>query len=530
MVHSGSTSPMKTTPSASPHLTVPVTAPPLQADPLVSPSGDTTDQDLNQSPDTFHSTDLTSNSDLTQPCTPTPADAEPPVVTLAKALAYNSSPASSLSSTPIPTPAQGSVNGRTSGRKRTPKACDCCGPNSTGHHVRTSGRGRGRGRGRGKGRGASSELWDTPKRKVRGQLTHIKSFDLTKEKVKEAEDEDDRNEEVQTTETTVIVANTQSQMLVALPISGSLQDGPIRSSAAPVKGDMQNKEDTLVEGSVVTGIGGKEGGNGKDVEMRLSGMAGRGATVVGGRGMGKVGGTPASKIEVEGGIKRGGLGCVVNSSKTYALPQLVFVQRHGPNKDAEMDHREPDPSSVKTLLGNGETVNLSDTEPEEEAKEDMIMSEMENGLPSYSRQSGPASESGSPQYLESEMQVDQTPDKTNSVSVPVTLSNGSVATRTNEDHCATLMEVETSHSAMVAPPCQGPIIVSLVQHRWALRDHRLYCQPGTWEKEGMEEVLGKEGRKMNGKTQSEEESLEQLTDLIHGKIFFYCFIVIISVY
>lgn len=518
MVHSGSASPMKTTPSTSPHLTVVAAAPSLQAAPLVPHPGDTTDQDPTQTPAKFHSTDLTFNSDLTQPCTLTPADAEPPVVVPAKALAANSSPASSWLSTPTPTPAQGPVNGRTSGRKRTPKACDCCGPKGTGHNVRTSGRGRGRGRGRGAGR----ELSDTPKRKAHGQLTQNKSFDLTKETVDEAEVWDDGNEKVQTTETTVIVANTQSQMPVSLPVSVSVQGGPMRSSAASVKGDAQNKEDVPMEGSVVAGIEENRGGSGKDVDMRSSGMADRGATVLRGRGRGHVGGTLASKIEVEGGIKRRGLVGVVNSSKAYALPQLVFVQRHGQNSDAEVDHGEhPDPSLVKSPFGNGDTVNLSDTEPEEEANgENMIMGEMENGLPSYSQQSGPASESGSSQDHDSEMQVDQTPDKTNSLSVSVTLSNGSITTPMNEDHCATFMEVETSHSPMVTPPCQGPITVSLMHHCWALRDHRLYCQPGTWEENEME-VLGKDGRDINGKTQGEDESLEQLTDLIHGKMFLY---------
>ncbi|XP_051232902.1 uncharacterized protein LOC127350387 isoform X1 [Dicentrarchus labrax] len=487
MVHSGSASPVKTTPSASPHLTVPATAAPL-----APPPGDTTDQDPTQTSAILLTTDITSNSDLTQPSTPTPADAEPPVVTPAKAQS--------------PDPAQGLFNGRTSGRKRTPKACDCCGPNSTGHNVRNSGRGRGRGKGR--GRVPGSDLWDTPKRKVGGQLTHIRSFDLTKEMVEEAEDEDDRHEKVQTT----VVC---SQTPVGLPVTGSLPDGPIRNCAAPERGDAQKNEDTLIEGSGVAGAGGKGGGDGRDAEIRLSGMTGRGALVVRGRGRGMVGALSASKMEVEGGIRRGGLSGVF-TSKTYALPRSVVLQRQGPNKDAEMDHEDQtDPSSLQSASGNGDTVNLSDTEPEEDAMADnMIISGLENGLPSISRQSGPASRSGSPQDLDTEMQVDQTRlDRTDLVSEPVTLSNGNIATPTNEDHCSTLMEVETSNPAMVAPPSQGPITVSSMQHHWAIRDHTLYCQSGTWEKKEME-LSGKDGREIDGKTQ-DEESLEQLTDMIH---------------
>lgn len=497
MVHSGSASPMKTTPSASPHLTVVAAPPSLQAAPLVPHPGDTTDQDLNRTPAKFHSTDLTFNSDLTQPCALTPANAEPPVVVPAKALDANSSTASSWLSTPAP----GLVNGRTSGRKRTPKTCDCCGPKGTGHNARTSGRGRGR------GRGAGSGLSDTPKRKARGQLTQNKSFDLATEKVDDAEVGDDRNEKMRATETHVMMANTQSQMPVSIPVSASVQGVPITSPAASVKGDAQNKEGVSVEGSVVAVIG--ENGGVSDEDMRSLGLTDRGATVVGDR----EGVQSASKTEVDGGAKRRGLVGSVNCSKAYSLPQLVFVQ--GPSSIAEVDHgQHADPSLVRSPFENGDTVNLSDTEPEEEANgENITMTEMENGLPSFSQHSGPASESGSSQDLDSEMQVDQTSDKTNSVSVSVTLSNGSATTAMNEA-CATFMEVETYHSAVVTPPCQGPITISLMQHCWALRDHRLYCQPGTWEESETEEVPG-----INGKTQGEDESMEQLIDLIHGKMF-----------
>uniref|UniRef100_UPI0037E753B6 sentrin-specific protease 5-like n=1 Tax=Semicossyphus pulcher TaxID=241346 RepID=UPI0037E753B6 len=506
MVHSGSTSPMKTTPSASPHLTVPATAPPLQAAPLVPPPGNTTDQDLTQTPAKLINTDLTSKSDLTQPSTLTPADTEPPVVTPAKALAPNSSPTSTWSFTQTPTPAHGLLNGRTSGRKRTPKACDCCGPNSAGHNVRTSGRGRGRGRGRPRGRGGGSDGWETPKRKMGGQLTQIRCFDLTKETVEEAEDEDDRCEKVQTT---LVGADDLSQMPVALPVTLSLQDGPTRNFAAPEKEDAQENEEFLIEGSGVAGAGGKGGGDSQDMEMRLSAVASRGAAGVRGRGRGgreAVGATSASKIEVEGGIRRGGLGGVVISYKPF-IPRTLSVQNQWQNKNAETEHRgQTDLRTVKAPFGNGDTVNLSDTEPEEEAKEGTItVGEMENGLLSISRQPE------SPLDLDSDMQVDHTPDRTDSTSVPVTLSNGELTIPTNDAHGAALMEVETSDQATVATPCQGPITVCSAQHRWALRDHWLYCQPGVWEKEEMEEVSGGEG---DGQMQN-EESREQLTDMIH---------------
>ncbi|XP_032380808.1 uncharacterized protein LOC116694954 isoform X3 [Etheostoma spectabile] len=506
MVHSGAASPMKTTPSASPHLTVAAKAAP----PLVPPSEDATDQDLTQT--NLFTPDLASNSDLTQPFTSTPADPAPPVVTPAKAVTSNSSPASAWSSPQTPSTTQNPLlNGRTSGRKRTPKACDCCGPNSKGHNTQTSGRGKARGRGR--GREMSRDLRDTTKRKVDGQLTGLKCFDLTKEAAEEAEDEGDTYEKVQRTE---LVADIKSQTPVARPVTVSLQDGPITSYVAPEKRETLKKEDMLIEGS-----GGRGGGNSRTVEKILLGMAGRAAPVVRGRGrVGAVASMSASKTEVEVETKRGCVGGVVISSKSDSLAPLVFVQRPRQKKDAEMDHGEKtDPSSVKSPLVNGDTVNLSDTEPEEEAKEgNMIKCEMTNGLMSVSQQLGLASRSGSPQDLDSGMQLDKTPDRTDSMSVPVTMSNGNVPIPTN--HCSALMEVETSHPALVAPPFQGFITVCRLQHSWALRDHGLYCHPGTWEREGVEEVRGKEqseltnGQEVDGEQQN-KESLEQLTDMIH---------------
>ncbi|XP_068175488.1 sentrin-specific protease 5-like [Antennarius striatus] len=493
MVHSGSSSPMKTTPSASPHLTVPATAPPLQAAPLVPPPGNTTDQDLTQTPAKFFTTEFTSDSDLTQPHTPTPADADPPVVTLAEAVATDSCPASSWSYSPALTPAQSPVNGRTSGRKRTPKACDCCSPNSAGHDGKTSGRGRGRGKGRGKGRGSNSDPWDTPRRTLCGQLTDM-DFDLNQETLEETEDEDDKNIDI------------QSQTPVDPPVPVFMPDGLITNHAGPETGEPQKKGDILIERSGVTDAGGKNDGDGREESMESSRMLGRGSPIVRGRGgCVKVGATFTSKME------DGGLGGVINS-KMYALPQNVFVQKHGPNKEAEMDH---DPSSVKFSFGNGVTVDLSDTEPREEVKEDVvIICEMENKLLSVSQHLNLASVSGSPQDLDSDMQVDQSPDQTDSMSAPTTLSNGDLNSPTNGEHCSALMEVDPYHSATVVPEYQGPITISNMEHLWALRDHRLYCQPQTWEEEIEGESLRGEGA-TDVEVPDEEEILLQLIELIH---------------
>ncbi|XP_026201976.1 uncharacterized protein LOC113152763 [Anabas testudineus] len=495
MVHSGTASPMKTTPSASPHLPVPDTASPLQvAPPLVPPSKDTSGQDRTQIPVKLVTTELTSNLDLTQSTTPSPSSAEPPVVTPGRSLTTCPSQASTWSSIQSPHATQLPVNGRTSGRKRTPKACDCCGPNSIGHNVRTAGKGRGRGRGR--GRGTDKDLSETPKRKVGGQLTRLKCFDLTEEMVEEAENEDDTHKNVQVTQ---VVTDTQSQTLVPLAVT-SLQDGSIMNCVTPEKVNTQKNEHMWMEGSEVTGLV-KKGG--EDAELRSSGMAGRGAIVVRGRGRGM---TEALQMKVEVGG-----GGVIVCFKNDSPPQTVSLQRQEDNKDADMEHIEQiDSCMVKSPFGNGDTVNLCDTEPEEESKEDnLIMNEPGNGLLSIL---SPASRSET-QDLESEMQVDQISDKTDQVSLSVTLSNGSFTT--DHNHISASMEMETSHPPTVSPPNQDPITVCKIQHHCALRDHVLYCHPGTWEKGEMKEMLGRDqSEETSGKPQN-KESLEQLTDMIH---------------
>lgn len=480
MVHSGSASPMNTTPSASPHLT---TAPPL-----VPPSGGATDQDLTQSPTKLLAAGLTSNSDPTQPSTP--ADAEQHVVIPANSLSTKTSAESVWSSAHSPAPVTGAVNGRKSGRKRTPKSCDCCGPNSTGHNVRTPGRGRGR------GRLAGRDLGVALKRKM-DQLTHIKSFDLTKEKVEEVKDEDNMHQNVQ------------------MPVAAPLQEESIRNYVTPEKGDLHKMEDALIKGSGVSDAAEKGGVDYKSADVRLVGTVGRGLLVVRGQGRGMMKAASALNMEGNTEIKKGGRGgaAAAISSKTGALVPPVV---HREVQDVQVHHGDQnDPSSVNCLVRNGDLVNLSDTDGEGE-ENDIIVTEPGNVQLSISWQSGPASGSGTPQDHNSEMQVDQIPDRTHHVLVPGALSNGNITTPTDHSHKSTSMEVGSS------PPDYCPVTVSRIQHGWALRDHRLYCQPGTWEKDQVDEMLREnqsENTEMDGKKQS-QEILEHLTDTIHGKMWF----------
>lgn len=490
MVHSSSASPMKTTPLASPHLTVPTTTLPLQAASSESPPGDIGERDQTLS-DTFHSQGVPSNSELTIACSLSPTNVEPTVVTLAKVYAtVDAEPPFVAVAEPLdpnltpvspvvtPTPGQGLLNGRTSSRKRTPKACDCCGPNSKAHNVRTAGRGRGRGRGRRKA--GQREDFNTPRWNVHGHPNHIKCLDLPKETVKEAEDtlhlcEGYTNEKEQTTKRTLVGDATEK--------------------------NEENKDYMPVGGPLVVGAGGQKG----DEDVMSSGPANWGTTSLKDWGRGKVGDTPVSKMEVKGG-RRGGLGDDMKNCKTNVLPQAAFVQTHGINRDADMEHEASDWSSDKSLE-NGDTVNLSDTEPEEEAKGAAVIgSGMENGLHPYL---GP---SVSARDVDSEMQVDLHPEENNSPS-SVSVFNGSSLMQTNAGHPETRMEVQSSQ-----PDAAAPLTISIIEHLWALRDHRLYCLPGTWEKD-LEQVSGQDG----SHTALEEENREQLTDMIHGEntVFYY---------
>eukprot|EP00066_Takifugu_rubripes_P028792 XP_011618058.1 PREDICTED: sentrin-specific protease 3-like [Takifugu rubripes] len=472
MVHSSSASPMKTTPLASPHLTVPATTPPLQADSSQSPSGDISEKDQTQTPDTCHTKGLPSNSELTLACSLSPTTVDPTVVTLAKVYAaVDAAPTFVAVAKPLdtnltpaspavtPSPSQGPLNGRTSSRKRTPKACDCCGHNSKAHNVRAAGRGRGRGRGRGKA--GSSEVFDTPKRNEHDQQNHVKCLNWPNETVREIECEGYASEKVQMTKMTILVA-----------------DGTGRNE--------ENKDYMSVGGSLMDGIEGQQ--DGEDVLMP-SGVADW--------GRGEVGVTPVAKMEVKGG-RRGGCGADMKNCKTNVLPQVAFVQTHGLNRDAEMDHIVSDWSSDKSAE-NGDTVSLSDTEPEEEAKGGAVnASGMENGLPPYL---GPPL---STRDLDMEMQVDLHPDEINSPS-SVSVSNGSGSAPTNVGLPETHMEVQAAQSDPHAT-----MTISIIDHLWALRDHGLYCLPGTWEKD-LERASGPDGRE----TEVEEESREHLIDLIH---------------
>ncbi|XP_029004358.1 sentrin-specific protease 5 [Betta splendens] len=76
------------------------------------------------------------------------------------------------------------------------------------------------------------------------------------------------------------------------------------------------------------------------------------------------------------------------------------------------------------------------------------------------------------------------------------------------------MPTDQSQVSTPCPPNQEPIMVCKMQHHCALIDHRLYCRPGTWEEEEMDERLAKEQSEESDGRPQNEESLEQITDMI----------------
>ncbi|XP_038147630.1 sentrin-specific protease 5-like [Cyprinodon tularosa] len=502
MVHSSSNSPM-TTPSDSLHLTV------CSKAPLLSCPRGATEQELKQT-----SAELTSHPALSPPTD------EHRHVTTAKP----STKTSAASIRPqTQTSSQDQINGRRSARKRTPKACDCCGPNSKGHNVATSGRGRGRGR----GRGASKYLGDTPERKP-PQLTRIRSLHLSEEDIQKSCSEDDGLEEVEN-------PVPRSQSPAPKPVAAITEVGPKNDCAAQTNGAALTNEDMLASPTRMTVAAEKTYVDKREEDPSYSGPVSQGAIAVRGRGRGamlgrgrgrgaavrgsSIGhrrgrgatyrgrpigrGRGRGQAEMEGNqIKSADIGHVTSMG---ALDESASVEEPEEMQGVQTDHEhQKNSASGKPLIGNGELVHLSDSEEEME-EDDVAATEFADGV----LKSATSVETSVD--LDSEMQVDQMKDGIDQVSLPVPLPNGNVSSPRNNDQTSSPVEVEASRSAVLAPP--SPITVSM-EHSWALRDHRLYCHPTSWAKGEMLIKDQAENKEMCTDA-SNEESLEQLKDAIH---------------
>lgn len=436
MVHSGFASSMNTT-SALP-LPASSTAPPVVPPPPVS-----TEQ-THIKP--------TSNSDSANVSTLVPTNVESPI----------SNELNSISSALTPTPAQPVFNGRTSGRKRTPKSCDCCGPNSRGHNVQTPSRGRGRGRGRPKGRGTGDNLENTPKRKVGGLLAQIKTLDLPNINLTEVDG-------------TEMGASSPSQNSTEMHIPE--KERVTVNCVPPLVKDTQKEERLITKESV----------SNSDIEMKVLDKA--------------VDASPCSPVtgsslSTTGEIKRKIEDSILNSTTKMPVPSIA-------NKQAKL---EQEAQAVPKPLSQSGDLKLS-TNGLQSSNKDESKSQVTNGP----LQSGtkPVDTSAVDLIL-----IDQTSDKTNSISLP--LSNGNATTPTDNTQEVTVMDSETSQPATVPPLSHGPITVSSELYPWALRDHWMYCRSGTWDK--VEQTEETSGDQLNDKSQRQEqaeEESEQLLDMVH---------------
>ncbi|XP_061540715.1 sentrin-specific protease 5-like isoform X1 [Phycodurus eques] len=217
--------------------------------------------------------------------------------------------------------------------------------------------------------------------------------------------------------------------------------------------------------------------------------------------------TFASKQQTVIGFKQGVENAVlVNSKNAQTLSVLVSHEEH---MNCTLDASQ---------MENGDSVILSETEPENETLEDKSsMSEPRNGTLGSSGESASPSKPGSPQNHDSEMDVVLDCDRTDPLSIGLspTLSNGNAISPADHNPRSTPMETDSANPAIVSS--HFPISVCSTQYCCALRDHMLYCHPGTWEKEekpikNMSEET--KVQEMEGDTQS-DDSLERLINLVH---------------
>lgn len=437
MVHSGFTSPMNTT-SRLP-LSASATAPPI-----VPPPADSTEQ-THIKP--------TSNSDSANVASLVPANAESPI----------SNESNSISPTLTPTPAQPVFNGRTSGRKRTPKSCDCCGPNSRGHNVQTPSRGRGRGRGRARGRGVTDNLENIAKRNVGGLLAPIKTLDLPNTNLSEAEGAKMGAD-----------SPSQNSTEVHIPENDRVEVNCVLSAVK----DTQKEERLIAKESVIN----------SDIEMKVLDK------IVEASSCSSATGSPISTNNNE--IKRKMEDNNLNSSTNVPVP-LIANKQAKLEKEEQAAPKSPSQSVSLKLSTNGLQGSAKD-----ENKSQVTNGPLQSGTK-------PGDTSAVDFIL-----IDQTSDKTNSTSL--TLSNGNATTSTDDTQVVTVMDSETSGPTTVPPPSHGPITLSSEQHPRALRDHWMYCRPGTWDKAEQTEETG--GEQLNDKSQRQEqteEDSEQLLDMVH---------------
>ncbi|XP_037105982.1 sentrin-specific protease 5-like [Syngnathus acus] len=351
MVHSNSASPMKT--SLPPNITE--AAPPEQAAPLpVLPLIETSDKDPSHIQAKALDSNVTSISNIPQPTTQNLAEAGSPVLTPKTALQGNSSPASDWSSSHPATHAHSTINGRTSGRKRTPKTCDCCGPNKRGHDVTTSGRGKGRGRGR--GRGSGRNIHD----KSGDDIMGIIDFDLTGDVLEDVEDKNDIHEGMK-------ISTTQPGPTVPSRVCISLLDGNVLDNG---QADFPQVSVPASKGGTFIGMKqGVENDNSENAQtLSDSGAHVNSASVTSQVGNGDSLGlseTESKRETLDDKSGETGNGTLCSSGGSASPSRPASPQNHDSEMQVELERNRTDSSSLclSPLFSNGNESSPAERDP-----------------------------------------------------------------------------------------------------------------------------------------------------------------------
>nr|XP_023996679.1 sentrin-specific protease 5-like isoform X2 [Salvelinus alpinus] len=376
-----------------------------------------------------------------------------------------------------PPPALVGTNGRSSGRKRTPKACDCCGPNSKHHngkdpHGKTPG-GKPRQRRAQPGKGRGQALGETTKRT--GGHHSSEKTQMTEEQVTaiRQELEKDSVEEEVTNSLAPPVTNSVSQPVmnvVAPPVSNSVSQ-PVMNVVAQLVtnsvGQLQPLTDSMGQ-PLMNSMG----------QPLMNSM-----------------GQPLMNS--------------MGQKLTYTVVKLVTKSVVQPVTNAMV---QPVTNSVVQPIMKAVVEHVPDSEMEQENGCEGAVCEGEQAPGLEMEQENGCGLNKQP-VTDSNTEVMKQPQAGDAA---VSLSNGTSAVPNEEPtDCSAPMEVEPSATACVSP---GIMLCSTL-HPFALWDHRGYCEVGVWapSPETEEDCVSDPAQQPN----PEDNIHEVIIDLIHEFLAFF---------
>ncbi|XP_010870824.2 sentrin-specific protease 5 [Esox lucius] len=404
-----------------------------------------------------------------------------------------------------PLPAQVGARGRSSGRKRTPKACDCCGPNSKHHDGKTPG-GKPRQRRVRLGNGRGQGVGENPKRKV--GRPPFKKPPITEEQVTATREELENY--------SVLEQVTHS---VAQPVTNSMGQLQLVTNSL---GQPQAVTNSLGQPQAVT--------NSVGPPQRVTNSMGPPQLVTNSMGppqlvTNSVGppqletnsvGQPQlvtnSLVQPQPVTSSVGQLLInsVSQKLTYTVVQLVAKSVVQPVTNALVQPQANfTVQPVTDLLVEPVTNSLvadSDMEQEQTSEGAVCEGEQARGL-----EKEPEAGLDKPPLTENKTELLKLPQSFSSEPV-VSFSNGiSPVHKEEPTDCGTPMEVEPSAAACVSP---GIFMFSNL-HPFALWDHRDYCKMGVWGTSTKPEVDPTKQTEPSPQSKSEHSVQVGIRDLIH---------------